>query len=37
MGIAPFAVLFVVPYIYPIASTLALLVARWKLPRTLSA
>lgn len=37
MGIAPFAILFVVPYMYPIASSLALLVARWKLARTLSA
>jgi hypothetical protein len=37
MGIAPFAVLFVVPYIYPIASSLALLVARWKLAPAVSA
>jgi hypothetical protein len=36
MGIAPFAVLFVVPYVYPIASSLALLVASWKLAHTLS-
>jgi len=34
MGVAPFELLFVVPYVYPIASTVVLLVIRRKMPAT---
>lgn len=30
IGVAPFELLFIVPYAYPIASTVVLLITRWK-------